>query len=168
MRFPAVTNWLSFRLWREGDMSALSNEPLDPRELEREVSATGFGAIATFAGIVRDEHAGRTVTRLDYSAYHEMAESACAEVVAEAESRFGARVRLKHRLGSLAVGDTAVIVVAAAPHRGAAFDACRWAIDEVKRRVPIWKHEHYADGTTAWVDPTTRSGTIPSARPAAP
>jgi molybdopterin synthase catalytic subunit len=68
------------------------------------------------------------------------------------------RVAAEHRVGTLEVGDAAVVVVAAAPHRDAAFEACRYVIDELKRRVPIWKREHYADGTAGWVDPTTPEG----------
>lgn len=140
----------------------LSDRPLLLEPLLDAVRAPDRGAIATFAGLVRDHHAGRAVRSLGYSAYAPMAEAACATIVAEAEARFGARVALAHRTGELAIGDTAVLVVAAAAHRGAAFDAVRWTIDEVKARVPIWKRERYADGSEAWVDPTTPTGIVPA------
>ena len=76
------------------------------------------------------------------------------KIVAEAERKWPVRVAIRHRLGELAIGDTAVVVVAAGGHRDEAFAACRYAIEEIKRRVPIWKLERYADGSTAWVDPT--------------
>jgi molybdopterin synthase catalytic subunit len=85
-----------------------------------------------------------------------MAEAECARIVAEAESRWQVAVALSHRVGSLAVGDTAVAVAAASAHREAAFAACRYVIEEVKRRVPVWKREYYADGTVIWVDPTAK------------
>jgi molybdopterin synthase catalytic subunit len=98
------------------------------------------------------------VLRLEYSAYGPMADAEFARIIEEAESRWPVRVAAEHRVGTLEVGDVAVIVVAAAPHRDAAFDACRHVIDEIKRRVPIWKREHYVDGTAGWVDPTAASG----------
>lgn len=128
--------------------------PLSHEDLLGEVESPHHGAIVSFMGAVRDHHAGRTVVGLSYSAYLDMAERECAAIVQETEERLGVRIALKHRIGELVVGDVAVIVVAAAPHRDAAFDACRAVIDAVKRRVPIWKHEHHADGTSTWVDPT--------------
>jgi molybdopterin synthase catalytic subunit len=85
-----------------------------------------------------------------------MAEAECGRIVAEAEGRWRVAVALRHRVGSLAIGDTAVAVVAASSHRDEAFIACRYVIEEVKRRVPVWKREFYADGTDAWVDPTAK------------
>lgn len=136
---------------------------LDP--LIRAVSAPGRGGVATFLGLVRDHHAGRTVLRLEYSAYAPMAERECAEIVEEAEKKWEVAVTLEHRIGALQVGDAAVAVVVASAHRTAAFEACRWVIDEVKRRVPIWKKEFYADGTVAWVDPTAPGGSVPAETP---
>jgi len=112
----------------------------------------------TFVGAVRNHHAGRAVLRLEYSAYGPMADLEFARILEEAESRWPAKVAAEHRVGTLEVGDVAVIVVAAAPHRGAAFDACRYVIEEIKRRVPIWKREHYVDGTAGWVDPMVPEG----------
>ena len=106
---------------------------------------------------MRDHQDDRPVERLEYSAYEPMAGAECARIVAEAEERWPAAVALEHRVGLLAVGDVAVAVVAAAAHREQAFAACRYVIEEVKRRVPVWKKEFYADGTAEWVNPTLPS-----------
>lgn len=139
----------------------LQHDPLDFAALAASVSATDRGALASFVGLVRDHHAGRGVLGLEYSAYGAMAEAKCAAIVAEAEGRWRVRIALAHRLGGLAVGEAAVIVVAASAHRDAAFEACRWVIEAVKAEVPIWKRERYRDGTEAWVDPTGPDGTRP-------
>lgn len=141
----------------------LSDAPIDPAALVAAVSAPDRGGIATFVGLVRDHHAGREVLALEYSAYAPMAEAECARIVAEAAARWPAAVALSHRIGALAIGDVAVAVAAGSAHRDAAFDACRYVIEEVKRRVPIWKRERYADGSEAWVDPTAPGGTQPAA-----
>jgi molybdopterin synthase catalytic subunit len=112
------------------------------------------GGCVTFEGWVRDHNEARGVTRLDYQAYAPLAESEGAAIVGEACTRFGLRgARCVHRVGSLAIGEMAVWVGVSADHRDAAFAACRWIIDEVKRRVPIWKNEHYADGESGWLHP---------------
>src|SRR6185312_9134919 len=98
-----------------------------------------------------DQNGGRKVLRLDYSAYVPMAEAELARIVAEAESRWDVAVAVRHRVGSLDIGDTAVAVAVASGHRDEAFVACRYVIEEVKRRVPIWKKEYFADGTVEWV-----------------
>jgi molybdopterin synthase catalytic subunit len=105
-------------------------------------------------GTVRNHQDGREVTELRYTAYGSMAEAECRIIVDETEARWPVSVALRHRVGTLAIGDTAVVVVAAGDHREEAFAACRFVIEEVKRRVPIWKQERYADGSEAWVDPT--------------
>ena len=143
-------------------MAYLQQAPLDLSGLIARVLAPERGAVATFAGFVRNHHAGRQVSALAYSAYEPMAEVVCQQIVAEAERRFGVRVALAHRLGEVPIGDAAVLIVAGAAHRGQAFDAVRWVIDELKSRVPIWKHERYADGSEAWVDPTAAHGTAPA------
>lgn len=145
-------------------MSFLTSQPIDPVRLADSIAAPAFGASVTFTGLVRDHHAGRRVASLGYSAYVPMAERVCQELVGEAERRWRVQVAMQHRLGDLAIGDTAVVIVVAAAHRGVAFDACRWLIDELKRRVPIWKRETYADGSTAWVDPTATDGVIAAER----
>lgn len=133
----------------------LSDSAIDPAAVQLAVVSPSHGAVVTFLGTVRDHHAGRSVTGLEYSCYPEMAEQECQRIVDEAAERFAARVDVRHRIGTLHVGDIAVVVASAAAHRDAAFESCRWVIDAVKARVPIWKHEHFADGTSAWVDPTS-------------
>jgi molybdopterin synthase catalytic subunit len=140
----------------------LTPEPIDPGPLFAAVQSPARGGIASFTGIVRDHHDGRGVLRLQYSAYGPMAEAECARIVAEAEARWPATIALRHRIGSLEVGEIAVAAVAAAGHRAAAFDACRYVVEEVKRRVPIWKQEFYADGSHEWVDPTATGRSIPA------
>ena len=132
-------------------MSFLAGSRIDLTALVAQVEAPDRGAVTSFLGLVRDHHGGREVTRLEYSAYAPMAEAECARIVAEAEARWPVRVALEHRIGVLEIGDAAVAFAAGAAHREEAFAACRFVIEEVKRRVPIWKKEFYADGTITWV-----------------
>lgn len=112
------------------------------------------GALVVFWGRVRDHNDGRRVAGLDYSSYEELAVKEGRRIVAEAVQKFGLDgVRAVHRVGTLVVGDAAVVVEVAAGHRGEGFDACRWIIDEIKARVPIWKEERYVEGDHAWVTP---------------
>lgn len=115
------------------------------------VRADAHGGIVVFIGTVRERSRGQRVTRLDYEAYAEMAEAKMREIAARLEATHGARVAMHHRVGELSVGEIAVIVAAAAPHRDAAFAASRGAIDELKTIVPIWKKEHTEDGAV-WID----------------
>ena len=138
-------------------MSFLSLSPIEPATLVALVESPAYGGVASFLGLVRNHHGGRAVRRLEYSAYGAMAEAECARIVAEAESRWPVRVALAHRVGALEIGDIAVAVATAGAHRDEAFAACRFMIEEVKRRVPIWKKEFYQDGAVAWVDPTRAS-----------
>ena len=126
-------------------------QAIDVASLEAGVSDAAHGAIVTFVGVVRDVANGRRVTGLDYSAYEPMAARELEAIVREAESRWGARIVAAHRTGTLGVGDVAVAIAAGHGHRAEAFDACRYVIEEVKRRVPIWKREHYVDGGSEWV-----------------
>ena len=135
-------------------MGMLSSHPLDLGELIAGVLGPERGGVVSFLGTVRDHHGGRAVDALAYSAYEPMAEAVCAEIVAEAEGKWPVRVGLRHRLGALAIGEVAVAVAVAGGHRDEAFAACRYVIEELKRRVPIWKRETYADGAVEWVNPT--------------
>ena len=135
-------------------MGFLSFQPLNLGDLLSDVMGSGRGGVASFVGMVRDHHEGRAVTGLAYSAYEPMAEAVCGEIVAEAQAQWPVRVALLHRLGELRIGDAAVAIAAAGDHRDEAFAACRYVIEELKRRVPIWKRESYADGSVEWVDPT--------------
>jgi molybdopterin synthase catalytic subunit len=116
------------------------------------LKAGGDGAVCVFDGIVRDNTRGRQTLYLDYEAYREMALEQMQRLAAEAVEKFGVRdVSVVHRLGRLMVGETSVLIVVASAHRGAAFDACRWLIDTLKKTVPIWKKETFADGVV-WAD----------------
>jgi molybdopterin synthase catalytic subunit len=132
-------------------VSYLTGDPLDLGVLLAQVRSPSHGGVASFLGMVRNHQGGREVLRLDYSAYAPMAEAECARIVAEAESRWPVAVALQHRIGTLKIGDTAVAVVVASAHRDEAFVACRYVIEELKRRVPIWKREVFADGSIEWV-----------------
>lgn len=130
---------------------ALLDTPLSLDRVVRAVSGPGMGGIVTFTGMVRDHARGKTVVRLDYSAYAGMALKEMTRIVQSIESAIpSARVAVEHRVGSLAVGDLAVVIAAGAPHRAEAFDACRQMIERLKESVPIWKKEFGDDGST-WV-----------------
>ena len=135
--------------------SALVHQAIDPAALLAEVQRSANGATVLFIGTVRDLNDGRAVTGMEYTAYESMADRELSLVAGEASARFGTDdLVVEHRLGELGVGDISVAVVAAHPHRARAFDAARYVIEELKRRVPVWKLEHYVDGTREWVDPT--------------
>ena len=129
----------------------LRETPLSVDETLASVRRPGAGGLAVFVGVVRDESAGRAVTRLEYSAYASMAKREVERIADEIEREMpDVRVAAMHRTGSLEVGDAAVVCAASAPHRGEAFRACRELIDRIKARVPIWKREIGPDGA-AWV-----------------
>jgi len=119
-------------------MSYLVTDQIDVGALLALVQSPERGGVACFLGTVRNHHRGREVVRLEYSAYEAMAEAECGRIVAEAGSRWDVVVALRHRIGELDIGDTAVAIAAASAHRDEAFLACRYVIEEVKRRVPIW------------------------------
>ncbi len=126
--------------------------PIDAEAMVAGMKAGSDGAVCVFDGIVRDNTRGRQTLYLDYEAYREMALEQMRRLAAEALERFGARdVAVVHRLGRLMVGETSVLIVVASAHRAAAFDACRWLIDTLKKTVPIWKKETFADGAV-WAD----------------
>ncbi len=132
----------------------LSPDPIDTAPLRTRLLHDSAGAFAAFEGWVRNHNEGRPVDGLRYEAYVALAEAEGERIVQEALDRFGAiDACCVHRIGDLAIGDLAVWVGVGAAHRGAAFDTCRWIIDEVKSRVPIWKHERYADGDADWLHP---------------
>ena len=135
----------------------LRREPIDPAALLRAVSQPRNGALVLFLGVVRDVNDGRGVTGIEYSAYEAMAARELADIAHEAAARFDVGdLVIEHRLGELALEEASVGIAVAHPHRAAAYEASRWVIEELKRRVPIWKREHYVDGTREWVDPSGR------------
>ncbi|HEY9267301.1 MAG TPA: molybdenum cofactor biosynthesis protein MoaE [Mycobacterium sp.] len=133
--------------------AALTDRPIDSAEHEALVSHHAAGAVVVFAGVVRDHDGGRTVTRLDYSS-HPSAEKTLADVVAEiAADCAGVRaIAVSHRVGTLHIGDAALVAAVAADHRHAAFETCARLVDSVKERLPVWKHQFFADGTDEWVN----------------
>jgi molybdopterin synthase catalytic subunit len=132
----------------------LSPTPIDALALAREFGDASAGALVSFAGLVRNHNLGRAVQRLDYQAYVPLAEAEGERIVVEAGQRFAiVHAVCVHRVGALVLNDIAVWVGVSAAHRNAAFEACRYIIDEVKARVPIWKNECYADGESGWLHP---------------
>ncbi len=134
----------------------LVRDPIDVASLAGATPADG--AVCLFVGVVRNENRGRPVLRLEYEAYEEMALPLMEEIAAETARRFPVgEVHLVHRLGGLAIGEASVAVAVSSPHRAEAFAACRFAIDALKAKVPIWKKELYADGSE-WLDRPAHPG----------
>ena len=135
----------------------LTREPIATEALVREVAHAQHGAILLFLGVVREVNDGRGVTGIEYSAYEAMATFELQAIASEAAHRFGtADVVIVHRLGALELEEASVGIAVAHAHRDEAYQLSRWTIEELKRRVPIWKREHYVDGTREWVDPAGR------------
>ena len=140
----------------------LVHEPIDTAAARRELLDSGAGGFVTFEGWVRDFNEGQEVTALEYEAFQTLAVKEGERIAAEAGARFPIRHALCiHRVGALALTDMAVWVGVSATHRGEAFDACRFIIDQVKHRVPIWKKEHYRNGDSGWVN-CERCATAPA------
>jgi molybdopterin synthase catalytic subunit len=134
------------------DLFALVREPIDAPAMVRHVRAAEDGAVVTFDGCVRNHSHGRRTLYLDYEAYESMALAKIHEIGAQIHEKFSVdRVAIAHRLGRMEIGETSVFIAISSPHRPAAFDACRYAIDTLKRTVPIWKKEYFADGAV-WAD----------------
>ncbi len=139
---PFATGWF-----------AISGESLNRKALRASLQDVSSGAFVLFEGWVRDHNEGRPVLQLEYEVYEPLAISIGNAILGEARKKFEISLAAAvHRKGLLALTEPAVLVGVSAAHRGAAFDACRYIIDEVKARLPIWKREHYADGTTEWVN----------------
>jgi molybdopterin synthase catalytic subunit len=139
-------------------MIALSADPIDPAALERAVKTDAHGAVVAFLGTTRETSPDdpRPVAALEYEAYESLAVAEMERIADETRERFGPLgIAMVHRIGRVALGEPSVAVVVAAPHRGAAFDACRYAIDALKSRVAVWKREVYRDGGGAWIANTT-------------
>jgi molybdopterin synthase catalytic subunit len=139
-------------------LASLVRTPIDPTAVIRSVSGPANGAVLLFLGAVRQVNDGRGVTGIDYAAYEAMAQRELEAIAGEASYRVaGADVAVQHRLGELGVEEISVAIAVGHAHRDAAYAASRFVIEELKRRVPIWKREHYTDGTREWVDPTGRT-----------
>jgi molybdopterin synthase catalytic subunit len=132
--------------------AAVTDQPIDAARLMGDAVSPGDGCALLFWGVVRNENDGRPVARLEYQSYAEMAELKMREIAEEAISRWGTGdVRVVHRVGMLGVGEASVAIVVASPHRGEAYEASRYVIEQLKRRVPVWKREGYTDGDSEWV-----------------
>jgi molybdopterin synthase catalytic subunit len=141
-------------------LASLVRAPIDPMAVIRDVSSPRNGAVLLFLGAVRQVNDGRDVTGIDYAAYEAMAQRELDAIVVEASEKFATHdVAVQHRLGTLGVEEVSVAIAVGHAHRDAAYAASRFVIEELKRRVPIWKREHYADGAREWVDPTGRANT---------
>jgi MoaE-MoaD fusion protein len=131
-----------------GATSGLTARPIDVAELEAAIAERGHGALVTFVGRARAvSDDGRAVTELEYEVFAEMAEPVLEEIAMEAESRFGVAVSVVHRHGAVPIGEAAVAILTAAPHRAEAYEANRFVIEAIKERLPIWKRERFADGS---------------------
>lgn len=133
-------------------MFRLTPDPIDPAALREAANDPHAGAVSVFEGTVRNHHQGREVVRLEYEAHAPVAEKEGRRIVQDAIERFGLdHAEAVHRTGPLEIGETAVIVAVSSPHRSESFEACRFIIDEIKHRLPIWKKEFYPDGSSDWV-----------------
>lgn len=136
-------------------MIKLTREPIDTQALLARATTPEAGAIVLFLGTTREMTVDRRTVTLDYEAYDEMAERKLAELEAESRRRWPlVECLIVHRLGRVPLGEASVAIVVSTPHRADAFAAGQWLIDTLKRDVPIWKQEHWADGTSEWVHPT--------------
>jgi len=144
--------------------AAIIREPIDTRTLLARINQPEDGAAVVFEGVVRNNSRGRRTLSLDYEAYEPMALKQMEDLAQQALSTFKIRdVSITHRLGRLEIGETSVVIVVASAHRAAAFDACRWIIDTLKRTVPIWKKEHFEDGAV-WADGEPFPAEVPRAQ----
>jgi len=154
-----ATKWPLFRRWPEARLSGLSpvravvtEKSIDLSTVIADSVGPAEGAQVIFAGVVRNHADGRSVTGIHYEAYREMAESMLGDIVREAtEIAAGGSVSAIHRIGELLVGDISVAIIASSAHRAEAYAASRYVIEQIKQRLPVWKHERYVDGTEGWV-----------------
>ena len=132
--------------------AAIVRAPIDPAAVLAEVGAPADGAILLFLGTVRDHAEGRAVSGMGYDAYETMAADVLRAIADEAAARLGTpRVVVVHRVGELAIGEVSVAIAVSSPHRDAAYEASRYVIEEIKQRLPVWKHEHFVEGESRWV-----------------
>ena len=149
---------------RYSSRSSIVRDVIDTQDVVRNIKSSEDGAAVVFEGVVRNQTRGRKTLYLDYEAYEEMALAQMEGLAEQALKQFQVReVALIHRLGRLEIGETSVLVVVASAHRAAAFDACRWLIDTLKRTVPIWKNEYFEDGAV-WADGEAFPEEIPRAQ----
>lgn len=138
----------------------VSPDVIDPASVLARVGADADGAALLFVGVVRDHADGRSVSGMRYDAYEEMARKELLVIAGEAAARLGTdRVAVEHRTGELSIGEVSVAIAVSSPHRAESFDAARYVIEEIKKRLPVWKKEHYVDGTAGWVEGVVPPGT---------
>jgi molybdopterin synthase catalytic subunit len=136
--------------------TALVDQAIDTAAITAEVASTANGAMLVFVGTVREVNEGRAVTGIEYTAYRSMAARELADIASEAAARFNTRdIVIEHRLGELGLGEASVVIAIGHARRGETYDASRYVIEQLKKRVPIWKLEHYVDGTREWVNAGT-------------
>ncbi|MDX1675525.1 MAG: molybdenum cofactor biosynthesis protein MoaE [Longimicrobiales bacterium] len=134
-------------------VSVVTRDPIVPGDVLARVGAAEDGAVVLFLGTVRNHNEGAAVTGMTYDAYDEMATKVLTEIAGEAAERLGTdRVAVVHRVGALEIGDVSVAIAASSPHRAEAFDAARYVIEEIKKRLPVWKKEHYVEAESRWLD----------------
>lgn len=140
--------------------ASVGAEVIEPAEVLARVGSDEDGACILFLGVVRDHADGRSVSGMRYDAYVEMAQPVLQVIAEEAAERLGTdRVAVVHRVGELDIGEVSVAIAVSSPHRAESFDASRYVIEEIKKRLPVWKKEHYVDGSAEWVEGTTPPGT---------
>ncbi len=133
--------------------SAITDAPIEPENVLARVGDASDGAVLLFLGVVRNHADERPVRGMRYEAYREMAERELAAILGEAAERLGTdRIAVVHRTGELSIGEPSVAIAVSSPHRAEAYDASRFVIEAIKARLPVWKHEHYADGASRWVE----------------
>lgn len=143
--------------------ASVGTEVIDPSDVLARVGSDEDGAVLLFLGVVRDHADGRPVSGMRYDAYVEMARPVLEEIAGEAAERLGTdRVAVVHRVGELGIGEVSVAIAVSSPHRAEAYDASRYVIEEIKKRLPVWKKEHYVDGSAEWVEGTVPPGTAPT------
>ena len=136
----------------DASFAEVVDAPLDGAPLLARVHAPGNGAETLFVGVVRDSHQGRRVVGITYDCFAPLARKVLAEIAAEAAARWSVRVAVVHRVGRLEVGEASVLIAIGSPHRAASYEASRHVIEEIKVRAPIWKQEHYEQGSSEWLD----------------
>ncbi len=146
-----VTNLLCFRLWRAVEVTYWTRAHIDVNEMLKIVSGVGHGGTAVFLGSVRSGPEDGQVVRIEYTAYEPMVEAEFGRIIDESRLQWpDTKVSAIHRLGAVLAGEASIAVIAGSPHRAEAFAACRYIIEEAKRRLPVWKKEILADGRESW------------------
>lgn len=140
--------------------AAIARDPIEPSAVLARVGGEEDGAVLLFLGTVRNRAEGRAVSGMRYDVYEEMATQVLSAIAAEAGERCGARrLAVVHRVGELELGEISVAIAVSTPHRAEAYEASRYVIEEIKKRLPVWKKERYVDGDAAWVAGTVPPGT---------